>query len=98
MIPAVLVVACSSSTALVAAGGECFAASDCAPGLVCVPLQKDGPRVCSADLSQVTGRPPAEAAAPDAGDADAPVSDADPDTSTPDTGVDTGVKDAGDAG
>ena len=97
--PAVLALACSSSPALVAAGGDCFAASDCQPGLVCVP-QKNGPRVCSSDLTQVTGRPPAEgdAAMAEAGEAatpDAPVADApEQETSTPDTGV----KDAADAG
>ena len=89
--------ACSSSPALVAAGQECFAASDCQPGLVCVP-QKNGPRVCSSDLTQVTGRPPEkrDAAMGEAGEAgaDGPVSDATQDTSTPDTAV----QDAADAG
>ena len=94
LVPAVLALACSSSPALVAAGGDCFAASDCEPGLVCVP-QKNGPRVCSSDLSQVTGRPPAEgdAAMAEAGEAgeagaDAPVADGpEPDALPADTGV-----------
>ena len=99
VLPAVLALACSSSPALVAAGGDCFAASDCQPGLVCVP-QKNGPRVCSSDLTQVTGRPPEEgdAAMAEAGEAatDAPVADGpEQDTSMP---ADTGVKDAADAG
>ena len=99
LFPAGLALACSSSPALVAAGGDCFAASDCQPGLVCVP-QKNGPRVCSSDLSQVTGRPPAagDAAIAEAGEAatDAPVADApEQDTSPP---PDAGPKDAAEAG
>jgi hypothetical protein len=87
--------ACATPSVLVGAGGECFVASDCAPGLVCVP-QRGGARACSSDLSQVVGRPPGEAgtadaaadgddegSAPDAGGQDASV----PDTSAPDTSV-----------
>ena len=98
LVPAALS-ACSSSPALVAAGGACFAASDCQPGLVCVP-QKNGARVCSSDLTQVTGRPPAvaDAALPEAGDpdavTDAPLTDAPPADATPDTSI----QDAADAG
>lgn len=98
LVPAALALACSSSPALVAAGGECFAASDCQPGLVCVP-QRNGPRVCSSDLSQITGRPPAggDAAMTEAGE-DAPT-DAPPADAPPlETGTDAGPKDAADAG
>ena len=98
LVPAA-VIACSSSPALVAAGGECFAASDCQPGLVCVP-QKNGPRVCSSDLTQITGRPPAdpdaampETSVPDAV-TDAPVTDA----PTADAPADTSIPDAAEAG
>jgi len=87
--------ACATKNSPSAAGQECFAASDCEPGLVCVP-QRGGGRICSNDLTQVTGRPPAEAGMADAGDAatDAPAADA----PVEDTGTDTGIADAGDAG
>jgi hypothetical protein len=51
--------ACAAQPSLSAAGGECFAATDCVDGLVCVP-QRDGSRLCSDDLSQVAGHPPPE--------------------------------------
>ena len=98
--PALLAVACGSETKALQAGEACFAATECAPGLVCVPARGGGASVCSNDLTQVTGKPPAEAGAADAGDAqaDAPLGDGEaPDTGT-DTGVDTGIVDAGDAG
>ena len=91
----VIPLACASDPEVVGAGGECFAASDCAPGLVCVP-QRGGARVCSSDLTQVVGRPPPEAGAEDAEvDArdegsvpDAEIPDADvPDTNKPDTSI-----------
>ena len=93
-----LAAACAPKNSASAKGQECFAASDCEPGLVCVP-QRSGARICSDDLSQVTGQPPAEAGRADAGDAttDGPAADA-PADAPQDTGVDTGVKDAGDAG
>jgi hypothetical protein len=89
--------ACAARSSLSGAGGECFAATDCADGLVCVP-QRDGSRLCSDDLSQVTGRPPPEggAGAAEAGGdgpreanpADGPVQDTSmPDTSMPDTSM-----------
>ena len=92
---AVLVpLACSDKTALSGPGEECFAATDCQAGLVCVP-QRTGARLCSSDLTQVEGRPPPEAGADagEAGDAptegavaDGPVQDTSmPDTSKPDT-------------
>jgi len=98
-VPALLAIACGADTKALQAGEACFAATDCAPGLVCVP-QRGGASVCSNDLTQVTGKPPAEAGAAEAGDAqtDGPRVDGEvPDTGT-DTGVDTGIVDAGDAG
>ncbi|MDB4946667.1 MAG: hypothetical protein JWP97_6201 [Labilithrix sp.] len=95
--------ACNTGSEQAAAGGTCFTASDCQPGLVCIP-QKDGARVCSNDLTSVTGKPPPEgdAAAGDAAvfDGNAPSDSAPPvDTGAPDTGApDTGIADANDAG
>ncbi len=86
-------------------GGECSLATDCAPGLICIP-QKDT-RVCSDDLSNVAGKPPPDGGAAEAGeggDADldqlAPDDRTTPmDTGTPDTSKpDTGPADASDAG
>ncbi|AKV01798.1 hypothetical protein AKJ09_08461 [Labilithrix luteola] len=93
--------ACSSNSEQ-AAGGECFLATDCAPGLICIE-QRDGTRRCSDDLTSVVGKPPGEAgaAATDGGDGEAAApGDASggddaatkpdtskPDTSTPDTSV-----------
>lgn len=56
--------ACAKETA-VGPGGECFLATDCAPGLVCVEQAKGG-RTCTDDLSRVAGKPPPEAGAADA--------------------------------
>jgi hypothetical protein len=62
--------ACSTDPALIGPGGACFLATDCAPGLVCVP-QRGGGSVCSDDLSSVTGDPPDMGGDMDAaGDAD----------------------------
>ena len=97
--PALVVMACAPKSTASTKGEECFAAGDCAPGLVCVP-QRSGARICTDDLSQVTGQPPAETGPPaEAGDAttDGPRPDASPDAPV-DTGVDTGVRDAADAG
>jgi hypothetical protein len=99
--------ACAPDPELVGAGEECFVATDCAPGLVCVP-QRGGSRFCSSDLTQVVGRPPPEAGAADAGEGgaagdgpdegSAPV-DGGQDTSVPDTSVpDASVADAAEAG
>ena len=94
------VIACGT-TELVAAGGECSLATDCAPGLICAPVK--GSRVCTADLATVAGKPPPEAGA-DTGDTGAGESDAiaQPDGAkapfdsgiTNDSGVDTGLADA----
>lgn len=88
-------VACAPERVLVGAGGECFTASDCEPGLVCIP-QRSGARVCSADLAQVAGRPPAmgreDAATAEDAETDAPQPDEDSGQGQPDTGVvDTGA-------
>ena len=64
--------ACSSASSLVPQGGECFAATDCAAGLVCIP-RKDGTRACDSDLSSV--EKPATGTGTDAG---APATDAGP--------------------
>ena len=96
----VALLACASAPSLVGAGEECFVATDCAAGLVCVP-QRGGARACSNDLSQVVGRPPPEAGGGDTGGdgpadgpndgmppSDAPGQDTSmPDTSMPDTSV-----------
>lgn len=103
LLSVILPLACAQDPERVGAGGECFVASDCAPGLVCVP-QRGGARACSSDLSQVVGRPPAMG---DAGNADAEADGPDegsvpeggPDTSVPDTSVpDTSLPDAAEAG
>jgi hypothetical protein len=52
-------VACNTSSSAVGPGGECFLATDCAPGLVCLE-QPNKTRICSDDLSRVAGRPPPE--------------------------------------
>jgi len=93
--------ACDANTTRVGAGAECFLATDCEPGLVCVP-QQNGSRICSSDLSRVAGRPPPEAGPRDSGEAgdaddDGAVEDGGEDAPV-DTGVDTGIADAGDAG
>ena len=84
--------ACASQPSLSGPGEECFAATDCADGLVCVP-QRGGARLCSDDLSQVTGRPPPEggAAAETGGDGPSEAKPGDgqggQDTSMPDTSM-----------
>jgi hypothetical protein len=108
LVPVVLAVvvplACSDKAALSGPGEECFAATDCQAGLVCVP-QRTGARLCSSDLTQVEGRPPPEAGA-DAGEAgdgptegavtDGPVQDTStPDTSKPDTSTGMDAAEAG---
>ncbi|MBS2015798.1 MAG: hypothetical protein JST00_23120 [Deltaproteobacteria bacterium] len=91
--------ACDADTTRVGAGAECFLATDCEPGLVCVP-QQNGSRICSSDLSRVAGRPPPEAGPRDAGEA----GDAEEDATPPEDGgtdapTDTGtIRDASDAG
>ena len=72
--PVAAIVACNSTTALQPKGSECFLASDCQPGLVCVEINKQ--RVCTDDLTGVAGRPPPEGGAPteagEGGDGDTP--------------------------
>lgn len=95
--------ACATPPAASGPGEECFQATDCQSGLICVP-QPSGARVCSNDLTKVAGRPPPEAGAADAGGdgpregapAEGPKQDTSmPDTSMPDTSVpDTSVADA----
>ncbi len=100
-------VACGSVTEA-GPGGECFVATDCAVGLVCVE-QANKTRVCSSDLSRIAGKAPPEGGPDDGGDA-APseggpedpdggtAADADePDVVTPpkDSGADTAPADTG---
>ena len=75
-----IMVACSSSPKLVAAGGECFQATDCQEGLICAPdMSMAGKRTCTSDLTGIQKVPmmPAADSGPrrDAGDAasDAPM-------------------------
>ena len=101
----VVPLACGNVTSLSGPGEECFAATDCQAGLVCVP-QREGSRLCSSDLTMVAGRPPPEAGAAESdGGPDGPtegaVTDGPPaqDTSVPDTSVpDTSVPDTGGGG
>jgi hypothetical protein len=77
-----LAAACASKAKLVAQGGECLQATDCADGLVCVP-QKDGSRICDNDLSGVqktedASPPPAKDGGPKDGATDGAVTDAPP--------------------
>jgi hypothetical protein len=101
-----VLLACSKENAAIDKGGECFFASDCAPGLICVEQRNKGIRICTDDLSEVAGEPPGmdEGDASDeggeGGQTDGPV--VIPDTGTDqtvsmdtgggqDTGVDTGL-------
>ena len=93
MVAGLIVLACAQESSPVGPGGECFVASDCAAGLVCVP-QRGGARQCTDDLSQVMGRPPPGPTDSGAGDGPTDGSDdgspqeegGNPDTGTPDTG------------
>lgn len=96
--------ACSKDNAAIDRGGECFFASECAPGLICVEQRDKGIRICTDDLSEVAGDPPgmgeedASDEGGEGGEADGPVVIADTgsdqnvatDTGGQDTGVDTG--------
>lgn len=100
--------ACSTKNEAIASGGECFFATDCAPGLVCVE-QRNKTRICTDDLSGVAGEPPDPGGDQDGGDGeggdpseagatDGPpvIQDTGTDTTTaPDTGIDTGIVDSG---
>lgn len=72
---------------LVGSGEDCFVATDCEPGLACVP-QADGRRICSNDLSSVSFVPDASEAAPPAeAGKDASTDGSKPETGAPDTSV-----------
>lgn len=81
--------ACTATATQVEEGGECFVATDCMPGLVCIE-QANKTRICSDDLARVAGEPPPAAGTvkePDAGDGgdagevfDASLEDVMPDT------------------
>ncbi len=92
--------ACSQKDSAVAKGQPCFLASDCQPGLVCVP-QDNGSRICTDDLSGVAGEGPMEAGRdgnmPEAGEGgrDAPSDSPPADTGGQDAGKDTGPADTG---
>lgn len=82
--------ACSATSDPIGPGGECFLASDCAPGLVCVE-QPNKARVCSDDLTRVAGRTPPDGAAEEQGEGGADAQTDGPpvpprDSGTPDTG------------
>ena len=97
-----VLLACSKENAAIDRGGECFFASDCAPGLICVEQRDKGIRICTDDLSGVAGDPPDLGgegdASNEAAQADGPVvSDTGTDQNVAtdtgggqDTGVDTG--------
>jgi hypothetical protein len=70
------VAACSSSAKLAGQGGQCFAATDCEDGLVCVP-QPDGRSACTNDVSGIVHMEDA-AAMPDAAVRDGTMTDAPP--------------------
>ncbi len=92
--------ACSQKDSALAKGQPCFLASDCQPGLVCVP-QNDGTRICTDDINGVAGEGPREAGRdgnmPEAGEGGDAPSDGPPpmDTGVQDTGQDTGPADTG---
>ena len=56
--------ACSPTYTPVGPGGECFVATDCAAGLVCLE-QPNKTRICSDDLTGVAGRARPDGSAPD---------------------------------
>jgi hypothetical protein len=91
-------VACDTSSSAVGPGGECFLATDCAPGLVCLE-QPNKTRICSDDLSRVAGRPPPEGGNEEEGEGgmeggrtDGPITPADSSSGNP---QDTGTRDTG---
>lgn len=86
--------ACADREASLGAGSRCFLASECAPGLVCVP-QEDGTRVCSSDLRGVQGEPPAPAPGSEAGAPVADAGEADDSGTTGGNGNPGGARDAG---
>ncbi|MBX3213245.1 MAG: hypothetical protein KF850_14515 [Labilithrix sp.] len=89
----VVAAACAPESSRVGPGDECFLATDCEPGLVCIE-QANKTRICSDDLSRVSGEPPAEGdgeggaggdAADDGGEQPTPEGGPIPDTGAPDT-------------
>ena len=62
---AILIEACGGAPKLVQRGGECFQATDCAAGLVCI-ADKDRRSTCDSDLSGVQRTEDAAAPRPDA--------------------------------
>lgn len=87
LVGALTVSACAPQSSRVGAGGECFLATDCAPGLICIE-QADKTRLCSDDLSRVAGGPAHDVRAEaDGGSDEEETPDAGPqppDSSTPD--------------
>jgi hypothetical protein len=71
MILGALPSACSTSQTLAAAGDACLNATDCQPGLVCLPSGNGSDRVCSDDLSGVQKTESTDAGAADARAAEA---------------------------
>jgi hypothetical protein len=74
-----VILACSSTPKLVAAGGDCFQATDCQEGLVCAPdMTMGGKRTCTSDLTGLQKLPmmPGVDAGPARDAGDAGVSDA----------------------
>jgi len=94
LVPFVLLALSScSESKLVGEGSDCLQATDCEPGLACVPLS-DGRRVCRSDLSGAQPTPEIDSGTRDANsadasrDADAAVRDVNrPDTNVADTNV-----------
>lgn len=86
--------ACTSMSGAAGEGEECFVATDCAPGLVCVE-QASGARICTGDLSRVGGRPRQRADHDPEGDGGAEDEASDGAAPPASPGVDAGGADAG---
>ena len=87
----IAVMACSKENAAIEKGGECFFASDCAPGLVCVEQRGKGIRICTDDLSEVAGEPPGMGEEGDASDEGGEAGETDGPIVVSDTGTDQNV-------
>ncbi len=75
-----VILACSSTPKPVAAGGDCFQATDCQEGLVCAPdMTMGGKRTCTSDLTGIQKVPMM------------PTADAGPKRDAGDAGPDTGL-------
>ncbi len=81
-------VAACAETKLAGPGAECFVATDCREGLVCIE-QENRARICTDDPSRAAGRLPPEASVPDAGDEAGEAGEPPPDSAVdpPDTGA-----------